>query len=165
MRSGSRIARQQNQHPKTEPPECDFCAGGFTLLEVLVALVVLVVGVSITLAVITGSLGNIRKVRLRTRAVEYAQSVMDASLSRQDLEQTASFTQNLEDGFRCTVNVQEYDPAIESQPQIQTRTTVPVKLMQYTVEMTGPDSPEPICQLQPLKPVNAAREEPQPILR
>jgi prepilin-type N-terminal cleavage/methylation domain-containing protein len=114
MRSGSRIARQQNRHPKAEPPECVFCAGGFTLLEVLVALVVLAVGASITLSVITGSLGNIRKVQLRTRAVEYAQSVMEASLSRQDLEETASFTQNLEDGFQCTVTVQEYDPAIKA---------------------------------------------------
>jgi hypothetical protein len=61
--------------------------------------------------------------------------------------------------------VQEYEPAIEAQPQIQTRTTVPVKLMQYTVEMTGPDSPEPIYQLQTLKLVNATREGQQPILR
>ena len=50
----------------------------FTLLEVLVTLVVLAVGASITLSVITGSLGNIRKVQFRTRAVEYAQSVMEA---------------------------------------------------------------------------------------
>ena len=48
----------------------------FTLLEVLVTLVVLAVGASITLSVITGSLGNIRKVQLRTRGVEYAQSAM-----------------------------------------------------------------------------------------
>ena len=90
---------------------------------------------------------------------------MEASLSRQDLEETASFTQNLEDGFQCTVTVKEYDPATEAQPQIQTRTTVPVKLMQYTVEMTGPDWPEPIYQLQTLKLVNATREGRQPILR
>jgi len=63
------------------------------------------------------------------------------------------------------VTVHEYDPAIEAQPQIQTRTTVPVKLMQYTVEMTGPDSPEPIYQLQTPKLVNATREGQQPILR
>jgi hypothetical protein len=37
--------------------------------------------------------------------------------------------------------------------------------MQYTVEMTGPDSPEPIYQLQTLKLVNATREGQQPILR
>lgn len=61
--------------------------------------------------------------------------------------------------------MQEYDPAIEAQPQIQTRTTVPVKLMQYTVEMTGPDSPEPIYQLPTLKLVNAIREGQRPILR
>jgi hypothetical protein len=81
------------------------------------------------------------------------------------LEETASFKQNLEDGFQCTVTVQEYDPATEAQPQIQTRTTVPVRLMQYTLEMTAPDSPELIYQLQTLKLVNATRKGQQPILR
>ena len=61
--------------------------------------------------------------------------------------------------------MQEYDPAIEARPEVRTRTTVPVKRMQYTVEMTGPDSPEPIYQLQTLKLVNATREGQQPILR
>ena len=86
-------------------------------------------------------------------------------MRRRDLEETASFRKNLEDRFQCTVTVQEYDPAIEAQPQVQTRTMVPVKLMEYTVEMTGADSPEPIFQLQMLKLVNATREGQQPILR
>ena len=81
------------------------------------------------------------------------------------MEETSPFTQNLEDGFQCTVTVQEYDPAIEAQPQIQTRTTVPVKLVPYTLEVTGSDAAGPVCQRQTMKLVNAIRERRQPVLR
>ncbi|MEJ2109267.1 MAG: hypothetical protein P8Z37_05010 [Acidobacteriota bacterium] len=86
-------------------------------------------------------------------------------MSRQYMEETAFFTQNPEDRFQGTVTTQRYDPAIEAQTQIQTRTMIPVKLMQYTVEMTGPALPEPIYQRQMLQLLNAIRERPQPILR
>ena len=162
MRYGSRIGNRQTGSPGAERPTG---SEGFTLLEVLIALVVLAVGVSVTLSVITGSVGNIRKAQLRTRAMEYAQSIMESSLNRDDLQETATFTENLEDGFQYTVHVEEYELDIDGEPQIQSRTTLPVKLMQYTVEMIGPDSPEPVYQLQTLKLVNASAERQQPILR
>ncbi len=163
MTYGSRIGNRQTGSPAAERPTGG--AAGFTLLEVLIALVVLAVGMSVTLSVITGSVGNIRKAQLRTRAMEYAQSIMESSLNRVDLLEPATFTENLEDGFQYTVSVEEYDLDIDSEFQIQSRTTLPVKLMQYTVEMIGPDSPEPVYQLQTLKLVNASAERQQPILR
>jgi prepilin-type N-terminal cleavage/methylation domain-containing protein len=162
MTYGSRIGSRQIGSPEAERPTG---SEGFTLLEVLIALVVLAVGMSVTLSVITGSVGNIRKAQLRTRAMEYAQSIMESSLNREDLQEAATFTENLEDGFQYTVHVEEYDLDIDGEPQIQSRTTLPVKLMQYTVEMIGPDSPEPVYQLQTLKLVNASTERQQPILR
>ena len=150
MTSGFRIDNRQSRSSAAERPESIGGTGGFTLLEVLIALVVLAIGASITLSVITGSLGNIRKVQLRTRAVEYAQSVMELSLQREDLQETTTFTEYLEDGFQYTIYVEEYDPDIDAESQIQSQTTLPVKLMQYTVEMIGPDSQEPLYQLQTL---------------
>ena len=161
----SRIARNRNRSVAADQPESIRGIGGFTLLEVLIALIVLAVGVSVTLSVMTRSLGNIRKVQLRTQAVEYAQFIMESSLKREDLEEATTFTEDLEDGFRCTVNVEEYDPGLDAEPQIQTQTILPVKLMQYTVEITGPDSAEPMFQLQTLKLVTGSQERLQPILR
>ena len=161
----SRIVGRQNLSSEAKRTEYIRIAGGFTLLEVLIALVVLAVGISITLTVITGSLGNVRKVQLRTRAVEYAQSIMESSLNRDDLPATATFTENLEDGFSCNVYVEEYEPDLDPEPRIQSQTTIPIKLMQYTVEMIGPDSPEPVYRLQTLKLVNTSQERQQPILR
>jgi prepilin-type N-terminal cleavage/methylation domain-containing protein len=163
MKYGSRTGNRPIRSSAAERPTGG--TAGFTLLEVLVALVVLAAGVSVTLSVITGSLGNIRKAQLRTRAIEYAQSVMESSLKREDLQETATITENLEDGFQYTVSVEEYDPDIDDEPQVQSRTTIPVKLMQYTVEMIGPDSPEPVYELQTLKLVNASTERQQPIVR
>lgn len=161
----SRIDSVHHRLPASERPEPILGTGGFTLLEVLIALVVLAVGVSVALSVITGSLGNIRKVQLRAQAVEYAQIIMESSLGREDLQEVASFTEDLGDGFSCNVYVEEYDPGLESDPQIQTRTVLPIQLLQYTVEMIGPDSPDPVYRLQTLKIVNASQERQLPILR
>jgi len=161
----SRTAGRQNPPSAAKRTEYISVAAGFTLLEVLIALVVLAVGISITLSVITGSIGNVRKVQLRTRAVEYAQSIMESALNRDDLQATAAFTENLEDGFSCNVSVEEYEPVLDPEPRIRTQTTLPIKLMQYTVEMIGPDSPEPVYRLQTLKLVSTYQERQQPIPR
>ncbi len=127
---------------------------GFTLLEVLIALVVLAVGVSLTMSVISGSLGNIRKVQIRTRVMATAQTVMEFALSNENLLEPATYTENLEDGFYCMVIVDNYDPAVGT----SSGTDLPVKLLRYRVEMIGPDSPEPVYTLQTLKLVGTSGE-------
>ena len=42
---------------------------GFTLLEVLMTLTIMAVGVTLILSLVSGSLGNIRKVRGSTRLI------------------------------------------------------------------------------------------------
>jgi len=135
---------------------------GFTLLEVLVALTVLAVGAAITMSVLSGSLGNIRKVQLRTRVIENAQNIMESALYKEDLQEPATYTDNLEDGFSYVINVEEYDPEFDSESLTQDDAELPVKLLSYTVEMIGPDSPVPVYQLQTLKIVNAVQERQQP---
>ena len=134
---------------------------GFTLLEVLVALVVLAVGASITMSVISGSLGNVRKAQIRTRAMATAQNVMEYALSDENLREPATYTENLTDGFHCVVMVDNYYPQMGTPPE----SDLPVKLLRYTVEMYGPDSTGPEYELQTLKLVNSSEEGQQPTIQ
>lgn len=128
---------------------------GFTLLEVLVALTVLAIGSALALSLISGSLGNIRKVQLRTRSMEHAREVMETALLDRSIQQPTTFEGGFEDGSRWSVRVQDYEmpPPPESQlrdlPQ-----NIPVKLLSFTVEMFGPYSKTPDYRLHTLKLVS-----------
>jgi len=135
----------------------DSGTAGFTLLEVLVALTVLAVGAALTLSLISGTLGNIRKVQLRTRTVEHAQTVLELALLDESIQQPTRFNGDFEDGTRWSVTVDDYVPP-DAQLQEQTR-NMPVKLLQYTVEMISPESGAPDYRLQTLKLVRAQTEE------
>jgi prepilin-type N-terminal cleavage/methylation domain-containing protein len=129
---------------------------GFTLLEVLVALTVLAVGAAITLSLISGSLGNIRKVQLRTRTIEHAEAVMELALLDESIKQPTAFSGYFEDGTRWSVHVEEYDQPESQQPQPGALPfKMPVKLLSYTVEMSGPNSGTSDYRLQTLKMVRA----------
>jgi prepilin-type N-terminal cleavage/methylation domain-containing protein len=136
-------------------------AQGFTLLEVLVALTVLAVGTALTLSLISGSLGNIRKVQMKTRTVEHAETVMELALLNGSISQPTSFTGDFEDGTRWSVQVEDYEPPSppQSQPQ-DTLPNMPIKLLCYTVEMFSPDSRAPDYRLQSLKLVNKNARKP-----
>jgi prepilin-type N-terminal cleavage/methylation domain-containing protein len=130
-------------------------AQGFTLLEVLVALTVLAIGSAITMSLISGSLGNIRKVQLRTRAVEHSEAVMELALLDESIYQPTSYAGSFEDGSHWSVQVDEYEPPLPPQMDPQDLPpTMPVKLLRYTVEMFNPDSRAPDYRLQTLKLVN-----------
>jgi len=130
----------------------DSTASGFTLLEVLVALTVLAVGAALTLSLISGSLGNIRKVQLRTGAIEHAQAVMELALLDASIFQPTAYTGHFEDGSHWSLNIEDYEPPVTpgTQPQDLSR-LMPVKLLRYTVEMFNPDSRTPDYRLQTLK--------------
>jgi prepilin-type N-terminal cleavage/methylation domain-containing protein len=131
-------------------------ARGFTLLEVLVALTVLAIGSAITMSLISGSLGNIRKVQLRTRAVEHSEAVMELALLDGSIYQPTAYSGSFEDGSRWSVQVDDYDPPLPPQMQPQDLPpSMPVKLLRYTVEMFNPDSRTPDFRLQTLKLVNS----------
>jgi len=136
---------------------------GFTLLEVLVALAVLAVGAALTLSLISGSLGNIRKVQLRTRTIEHAEAVMELALLDDSIRQATTFSGDFEDGTRWLVRVNDYE-APDSRllpfpqpgaPQLE----LPVKLFSYTVEVSAPNSTGVDYRLQTLKLVNVTQQE------
>jgi prepilin-type N-terminal cleavage/methylation domain-containing protein len=134
-------------------------AQGFTLLEVLVALTILAVGGALTLSLISGSLGNIRKVQLRTRSVEHAEAMMELALLDDSIHQPATRSGDFEDGARWILHVEDYDPPISPQIQAQLQgrnlqQNMPVKMLRYTLEMFSPDSRAPDFRLQTLKLMN-----------
>jgi general secretion pathway protein I len=128
-------------------------AAGFTLLEVLIALAVLAMASTVTLSLITGSLGNIRKVQQKTRSIEHAEERMESALVDSTILQPTSFSGTFQDGTSWLVRVEDYT---ELDKQTQSGTTAAMsagipKLLAFTVETTGPESVRPDCRLQTLK--------------
>ncbi|HSW39437.1 MAG TPA: prepilin-type N-terminal cleavage/methylation domain-containing protein [Acidobacteriota bacterium] len=130
---------------------------GFTLLEVLVALVVLAVGVAITMSLITGALGKIWKVQARTGIIEQAQSVMELTLLDDTIRGPVALTGAFDDGVSWRVTVEEYVPPDQSafDNRIPPR-DMPVKLLHYTVDIFRPDSGTADYRLQTIKLVSAS---------
>jgi prepilin-type N-terminal cleavage/methylation domain-containing protein len=134
---------------------------GFTLLEVLVALTVFAVGAALTMSLISGSLGNIRKVQLRTHIIEHAEAVMELALLDASISQPTAFTGDFEDGTHWSVQVEEYQPPVPPQLQPQDLPpNMPIILLCYTVEMFSPDSRAPDYRLKTLKLVNKNAQKP-----
>ncbi len=133
---------------------------GFTLLEVLVALAILALGSALILSLISGSLRNIRKVQLRNRAIQHAETVLEISLLDDKIKQPTMLRGDFEDGTRWSVQVQEYTPPVDPMAapllpaQILAIERLQVKLFTYTVEVIGPDSSVPDFQIRTLKLVN-----------
>jgi len=129
---------------------------GFTLLEVLVALTILAVGVSLTLSLISGSLGSIRKVRMHTLAIEHAQVVMELALLDDSIKAATTRRGDFEDGTRWAVVISEVEMPIPETVMTGTQTAqMPIKVLSYDVEVMEPNSATPDFQLRTLKVVNA----------
>ncbi len=129
---------------------------GFTLLEVLVALTILAVGVSLTLSLISGSLGNIRKVRLHSRAAEHAQTVMELALLDDSIKGATTLRGDFEDGTRWAVVITEVEMPLPASVLPGTQTAqMPIKVLSYDGEVMEPNSATPDFQLRTLKVVSA----------
>jgi hypothetical protein len=126
----------------------------------LVALTVLAIGCALTLSLISGTLGGIRKVQMRTRSIEHAQEVMETALLDKAIQQPTSLSGSFEDGSRWSVRVEDYEMPVppESAPRDLPQ-NMPIKLLSYTVEMFGPDSRSPDYRLHTLKLVNKSAQD------
>lgn len=128
---------------------------GFTLLETLITLVILGVGVSLTLSLISGALTNIRKVQIRARTIQHAESVMELALLDDSVTTPTSLQGDFADGTRWTIRISEYEMPKPPQPlQVQPQVVMPVKLFAYALEIMAPGSSTPDLRLQTLKLVN-----------
>jgi prepilin-type N-terminal cleavage/methylation domain-containing protein len=128
---------------------------GFTLLEVLIALTVLAIGAALTLSVISGALGNIRKVRLRTNMVQHAETVMELALLDESVKGPTTLTGDFEDGTRWSVVVSDFEMPVQQPLPDALQRLLPIKLLSYTVEILGPGSTRPDLRFYTLKLVPA----------
>ncbi len=135
--------------------------GGFTLLEVLIALAILAAGAALTMSLISGSLGNIRKVQVRTRIIEHAETVMELSLLDDSIRRPTTLQGDFEDGTRWTVRIDEYElpsdassTAQQLQQSMRQQFKLPVAPFSYTVDVFGPNSKVPDFRIQTVKLVN-----------
>jgi general secretion pathway protein I len=133
-------------------------SSGFTLLEVLVAIAILAIAATVVLSLMSGSLRNIRKVQMRTKAIEHAEAVMEETLLDSSIQQPTFLNGSLPDGSRWAVRVEDYLEL--EKPKTSTIVTMPVKLMSYSVEVTGPESVAPDCRIQTLKLVKTQTDQP-----
>lgn len=125
---------------------------GFTLLEVLIALAILAVGVTLTLSLISGALANIRKVQVRARTIQHAETVMELTLLDESISRPTTLNGDFADGTRWIVRVSEYElPKIQQMLQPQQQVAMPVKLFAYSLEIMSPGASGPDLRLETLK--------------
>lgn len=125
---------------------------GFTLLEVLIALAILAVGVTLTLSLISGALANIRKVQVRARTIQHAETVMELTLLDESISRPTTLNGDFTDGTRWIVRVSEYElPKIQQMLQPQQQVAMPVRLFAYSLEIMSPGASGPDLRLETLK--------------
>ena len=96
-----------NWIPRGKTP--DGCMGGFTLLEVMVALAILGIGIVTVLELFSGSLRLGVKASRYTQAAIYAQNVMNRFFSQNDLNDGEE-NGELPGGYTWRARVQEIHP-------------------------------------------------------
>jgi prepilin-type N-terminal cleavage/methylation domain-containing protein len=125
---------------------------GFTLIEVVVAITLLAIGITLSVSLISKSLVNIKRIEARTRIVDHANSVMELTLIDPEIREPGAFDGDFEDGTRWTMLIEEYIPDNE---ELFEQVDMPVKLLSYTVEMFYPRSNAVDYRLRTLKLVPA----------
>ena len=79
-------------------------SGGFSLLEVIIAIAILSMGIAAIIQLYSMNLNRIQKADLYTRAIIYARSAMDETLSSSSLDETTE-TRDINGQFELTKSV------------------------------------------------------------
>ena len=83
---------------------------GFTLLEVVVAVAILGVGVSMAMQIFSGGLKNIHKISMAQTAMNHAENVMNEVLSDQAIIGPVQLSGELDENFSFSVQVAPWAP-------------------------------------------------------
>jgi len=96
--------------------------GGFTLLEVLVAVSILGLGVAVTMQTFSGGLKNVRRIDLAHQAMGHAENIMNRLISDEDLIGPIQLEGDLDDEFDYSAIVDFWEPP---QPGLSLEVAVP----------------------------------------
>ncbi len=116
-------------------------SAGFTLLEVVVALAILAVSVTVTIQLVAGSFTNISRINQYFLAGNYAQNIMNELLVNPIVEPGFSMNGSFEDGFQwfatCAEKVMPPDPQWQAQLAVgQDQSQLfPLRLLNLQVEI------------------------------
>lgn len=109
-------------------------ARGFTLIEIVVAFVILALGLGIAMQIATGAMRNSRRAAERTDAALYAQSLLDSVGVGERLEEGET-SGEFGDAYRWTLAVETYeiesDAAVPLEPGL-----APVQLYRLELVVT-----------------------------
>ena len=83
---------------------------GFTLLEIVVAVAILGVGVSMAMQVFSGGLKNIHRISMAQKAMNHAENVMNEVLSDQAIIGPVELSGELDADFSYSVQVAPWNP-------------------------------------------------------
>ena len=108
----------QIRNPWTANPKRRTSNGGFTLLEVMVALVLLAMGIATVLELFGSGLRLTAKASRRTQAVVYAQNVMDRLLAQSNLND-GNDRGTFPGGFTWTAQIYEIRPDDDKGSRLQ----------------------------------------------
>ncbi len=78
---------------------------GFTLLEIVVAVVILSMGLAAAVQVFSSGFNNIRKIDMAHRAMNHAENIMNEILSDQNIRTPTSTSGDLDEDFSYTATV------------------------------------------------------------
>ena len=143
-----------------------YAVKGFTLLEVVVALAVVGIGVTLALQLFSGALKNIRKVELASQAMNHAENVMNEILSDENIKGARSMHDDIDENFRWEAVIQDFE--IPEQSQWNSPQAFPLKLLNVRVDVIYKnDRNGRLYRLSCLKPVGLRQpprqESPAPI--
>jgi hypothetical protein len=112
----------------------------------------------LTLSLISGALANIRKVQVRARTIQHAETVMELTLLDESISRPTTLNGDFADGTRWIVRVSEYElPKIQQMLQPQQQVAMPVRLFAYSLEIMSPGASGPDLRLETLKLVETQR--------
>lgn len=88
-------------------------AGGFTLLEIVVAVAVLGVSVGIAMQIFSGGLKNIHRIEMAHEAMNHAENVMNEILADEEIIGPVTLSGDLDEEFSYSAEVDYWDPPEE----------------------------------------------------
>jgi prepilin-type N-terminal cleavage/methylation domain-containing protein len=127
---------------------------GFTLLEVVMALAIASVGITLALQLFSGALKNLRKIDLAGQAMNHAENVMNEIISDENIKGARVMHDDLDENFRWEAFIQEYQIPEMARWNPAQGQPFPMKLLNVRVDVLYKnDKNGKLYRLSCLKPV------------